>query len=160
MAKKNRKQKNKLLAELSENPSVTRACKKLGIDRSTYYRWRDEEPRFKADTTVAIERGRDRMSDFAETKLFENVSNNNQQAIAFVLRHNSKQYHPHAIRLYVEDNKGLQHKNEYLNAFLAEIVSAIGSKELAEALESSSPAEFKRKLRQALKAKSKPTYKL
>jgi len=159
MTRKNPKQKARLLAELEENPLVTRACKKLGIHRSTFYRWRDEDRRFKADLSVAIEKGRDRISDFAETKLYENVGNNNQQAIVFVLRHHSKRYRPHAIRLYLDENRQQEKELKFLKALLDELIDKVGIDE-AIRIAGHDPVEFRRKIKKELDAQDKPSDEL
>lgn len=154
MARKNQKQKNKLLAELAESPLISRACSKLKIHRSTFYRWRDEDPAFKADVALAIERGRDKISDFAEAKLYENVSNNNQQAIAFVLRHNNKRYRPHAIRLYLDENKKQEHELNIIKAILNELIDNIGIDE-AMRVAGHDPVEFRKRVREEIWPKDK-----
>lgn len=155
MARKNQKQKSKFLAELEENPLVTRASKKLGIHRSNFYRWCDEDSRFKADAAIAIEKGRDRMSDFAESKLYENVSNGNQQAITFVLRHNSRRYRPHAIRLYLDENKKQKQELNLIKALLDELIDKVGIDE-AIRIAGHDPVEFRMKIKKGLEAQDKP----
>lgn len=93
MAKDKRdNRKGKLLAELEENPLVTRACSKAKIHRSNFYRWCVEDPKFKADAVGAIEKGRNKMNDFVESKLLESISSGSVQAMRFWLSHNAKQY--------------------------------------------------------------------
>lgn len=154
MARKTRDKKVRLLKELEENPLVTRACSRLKISRATFYRWRDQDPAFREMVAIAIERGRDKISDFAESKLYENVSNNNQQAISFVLRHNSKKYRPHAIRLYLEEN--LRHKGEIrsMQRLLDELINLIGVDE-AIRIAGHDPEEFKASVRKELKEQFK-----
>ncbi len=154
MARKNQKQKNKLLAELAESPLVSRACSKLKIHRSTFYRWRDEDLAFKADVAAAIEKGRDKISDFAEAKLYENVSNNNQQAIAFVLRHNNRRYRPHAIRLYLDENKKQEQELNIIRSLLDELIDRIGIDE-AIRVAGYDPVEFKMRVKKQLELKDK-----
>jgi hypothetical protein len=91
---KNDNLKAQLLAELEENPLVSRACSKLAIHRSSFYRWCEEDKNFKSSSTKAIEKGRSKMNDFAESKLLENINNNQFQSIAFWLRNNTARYHP------------------------------------------------------------------
>jgi len=93
MNKRNRK-KTQVLRELENNPLIERACKKVGIARSTYYRWCGADQSFKSLSEQAQQNGRAKMNDFAESKLLENVNNNHFQSIAFWLRHNTARYHP------------------------------------------------------------------
>jgi hypothetical protein len=87
----NRNQK-KILQELENNPLVERACRKVGIARSTYYRWCKSDGNFRTIAEQSQEQGRGKMNDFAESKLLENVSNNQQPAINFWLSHNTSRY--------------------------------------------------------------------
>jgi|GEM_PF-1054667 len=87
----NRNQK-KILQELENNPLVERACRKVGIARSTYYRWCKSDENFRTIAEQSQEQGRGKMNDFAESKLLENVSNNQQPAINFWLSHNTSRY--------------------------------------------------------------------
>lgn len=97
MAKgKSDSRKARLLAELEENPLVSRACNKAKVHRSNFYRWCSEDQQFKAEATKAIEKGRSKLNDFVESKLLENISNNQYQSIALWLRHNTVRYHPPA----------------------------------------------------------------
>tara|TARA_R100000655_G_scaffold48576_1_gene86003 strand:- start:795 stop:1145 length:351 start_codon:yes stop_codon:yes gene_type:complete len=61
---------------------VTTACKKTGIPRSTFYKWMKEDSEF-ADKVKDIENV---SLDFAESKLFEQMSENNTSATIFYLK--------------------------------------------------------------------------
>ena len=65
---------------------VTTACKKTDIPRSTYYKWLREDKEF-ADEVRDIENV---SLDFAESKLFEQMSNNNTSATIFYLKTKGK----------------------------------------------------------------------
>lgn len=87
-----KKNKKRLLNELENNPLIERACKKVGIARSTFYRWCGADPAFKTDAEAAIAAGREKMNDFSESKLLEAINSGNMQAIRYWLDHNSKRY--------------------------------------------------------------------
>lgn len=90
---KNRSNKQKrLLRELENHPLVERACKKVGIARSTFYRWCDSDRSFYYLSEVSRSKGRDKINDYAESKLLENIGNGNQAAIQFWLLNNSRNY--------------------------------------------------------------------
>lgn len=81
----------KLVEELEKNPLLSRACNKLGVTRSTLYRWmEDEVVREKIDSAQLL--GRQYMNDFVESKLIGNINDSNQRAIEFWLKANSDQY--------------------------------------------------------------------
>ena len=94
MKVKNRKQA-RILRELENNPLIEYACKKVGIARSTYYRWCVADEQFKKASEDSQQAGRAKLNDFVESKLLENIRNNQQQAINFWLSHNTLRYrHP------------------------------------------------------------------
>lgn len=82
----------KLLTELERTGIPLTACSKVGVGRSTYYRWRQENITFKLMTDEAIRIGRENITDLAESKLVKNISDGNQRAIEFQLRHNDSRY--------------------------------------------------------------------
>lgn len=82
----------KLLTELERTGIPLTACSKVGVSRSTYYRWRQENITFKLMTDEAIRIGRENITDLAESKLVKNISDGNQRAIEFQLRHNDPRY--------------------------------------------------------------------
>ena len=92
MTKLSRANRTKILGFLQENPNIQRACKKAGIARSTLYRWMEDDTTFRDDVRDAQEIGQDTMNDYVETKLLENIQNNNQRSVEFYLRHNSQKY--------------------------------------------------------------------
>lgn len=102
MIKNRRGKKAKFLAELEENPLVERACKKLSISRATFYRWKVEDAEFRVAVELAEERGREKITDFAESKLFENMQNNQFQSLKFWLQHNTTRYSPKPTPFYEE----------------------------------------------------------
>ena len=61
---------------------VTKACKKTNIPRSTFYKWLKEDEDF-AEKVKDIENV---SLDFAESKLFEQMSDNNTSATIFYLK--------------------------------------------------------------------------
>lgn len=87
-----KKNKKRMLEELENNPLVERACKKVGVARSTFYRWCGVDAAFKDDAEAAIAAGREKMNDFAESKLLEAINDGNLQGIRYWLDHNSKRY--------------------------------------------------------------------
>lgn len=83
---------DKLVTELERTGIPLTACSKVGVSRSTYYRWRQEDVVFKLQTDEAIQIGRENITDLAESKLVKNIGDGNQRAIEFQLRHNDSRY--------------------------------------------------------------------
>lgn len=65
---------------------VSTACEKVGIARSTFYVWYDEDSKFKAD----VDANKERTIDFAESQLLQNVSNGKEASIFFYLKTQAK----------------------------------------------------------------------
>jgi hypothetical protein len=62
--------------------NVTEACKKIEIDRSTYYRWLENDP----DFAQAVQDAREEKIDFIEDQLLERISSGDTTAIIFALK--------------------------------------------------------------------------
>lgn len=106
MAKNIKLNKNKLIKLLEENPNLLRACKKVGVARSTVYRWMESDKGFDYLVRKAQAIGQDNMVDYAEAKLVENLQNNQQKAIEFFLRHNSGKYASNKTEMQYADQRG------------------------------------------------------
>ena len=61
---------------------VSPACEKLGLDRTTFYRYYNEDKDFAA----AVDSIRDKMLDFCETRLMQRVKEGSDTAIIFALK--------------------------------------------------------------------------
>jgi hypothetical protein len=66
--------------------NISQACRQIGIDRSTYYKWlvKDE------DFATAIKDKREELTDFVESKLIEKISNGDTVSILFYLKCHAK----------------------------------------------------------------------
>ncbi|MDD4931164.1 MAG: hypothetical protein PHG66_03370 [Candidatus Colwellbacteria bacterium] len=86
------KTKQKLLKELEKSGNVFLSCLKTGIDKSTYYRWRNSDKEFRKLAGQAIQRGRENNCDIAEHALMLKVKDKDMTAIKYVLGHNDQRY--------------------------------------------------------------------
>jgi len=84
--------KKKLLIKLTKLPIVEAACKQAGIPRSTYYRWRKDDPNFASACDEAIEHSSDLINDMAESQLISAIKDKSMPAITFWLKHHHKAY--------------------------------------------------------------------
>lgn len=66
---------------------VTTACKNIGIDRATHYRWLEDDPEYKA----AVQALSDVALDFAESKLHSLIHEGDTTATIFYLKTKGKQ---------------------------------------------------------------------
>lgn len=92
MARDLNKDKAKLIELLQANPFVGSACKKVGISRATYYRWRKDDLYFNRATDEALDISRSSINDLAESKLVQNIESNHFSSIVFWLKHNNEIY--------------------------------------------------------------------
>lgn len=83
--------KKKLLAEIEKNGNVSFSCLKLGIDKSTFYRWLKNKD-FKKKADEAVKRGRQSGCDAAENALMLLIKEKNLGAIKYYLGNNSPRY--------------------------------------------------------------------
>ena len=85
-------------------PIVQVACKKAGVARATYYRWKREDREFLRQSNEALTRGIEFINDMSESQLITLIREKKMPAIAMWLRHNharygGKQYAtPHSIK--------------------------------------------------------------
>lgn len=81
-----------LLEQLKKTPIVQIACEKIGVGRSTYYRWREEDKEFAKNADDALHEGSLLINDMAESQLLSAVRDKNMTAIIFWLKHHHKAY--------------------------------------------------------------------
>ena len=87
------KNKKNMLRALEKTMGVvTPACKKVGIDRATHYRWCEKDPEYK----LAVDDLENLVLDFAESKLHEQINEKNTTATIFFLKTKGK------MRGYIE----------------------------------------------------------
>lgn len=102
-------QKKDLLEKLKETPVVEIACRKIGIARATYYRWRISDEKFAKEAELALEAGSALVNDMAESQILTAIKDQNMTAIIYWLNH----HHPaYATRIEVTAN--LKNQNETL----------------------------------------------
>lgn len=87
------KQQDKILEHLRESGNVSYACKRAGISRETYYRWRDEES-FAVTADAAVAEGKAFVNDLAHTKLMQSIQEGYFPAVKFQLSNCHDDYHP------------------------------------------------------------------
>lgn len=86
------KTKEQVVAQLKEMPIVQIVCKKLGIGRATYYRWRNEDKEFQKATDEAIREGELLINDMSESQVVNLIREKNWPAISFWLKHHHPKY--------------------------------------------------------------------
>ena len=89
--KKNR-DKELILEQLKKIPIMMVACEKVGIARSTVYRWRDDDKKFAKDLEEALAEGESLINDMSESQLLSMIKEKNWSAISFWLRHRNPKF--------------------------------------------------------------------
>lgn len=89
--KKNKK-RNEFLNELRKIPIIQVACEKVGLSRTSIYRWKDEDPEFKKEMEQAMVDGEAYVNDMSESQLLTLIKEKDWSAISFWLRHHHNAY--------------------------------------------------------------------
>jgi hypothetical protein len=84
--------KKLVIDRLKINPIIQIACKKAGISRATYYRWKKDDPEFVKEANKALREGSELISDMAESQLINQIRDKNMTAIIFWLKHHRQAY--------------------------------------------------------------------
>ncbi|HNS64990.1 MAG TPA: phBC6A51 family helix-turn-helix protein [Candidatus Woesebacteria bacterium] len=95
---KSEEQKRLLIEQLKKTPIVQLACEKIGVARSTYYRWKKQNKTFAKEAEEAILAGELLINDMAEAQLLSAIRDKNLTAIIFWLKHH---HHRYATRVEV-----------------------------------------------------------
>lgn len=80
------------LAELRKIPIIQVACEKVGLSRTSVYRWKDEDEEFKKEMEKAMADGEAFVNDMSESQLLTLIKEKDWSAISFWLRHHHSAY--------------------------------------------------------------------
>jgi hypothetical protein len=86
------KQKQLVLEQLKKTPIIQVATEKVGIARSTFYRWKAEDPDFAVDVDEAVDQGVSLMNEYAESMLISAIKDRNLTAVFYWLNHRHPAY--------------------------------------------------------------------
>lgn len=86
------KQKQLLIDQLHKTPVIEVACQKVNVGRTTFYRWRKDDPDFDLACAQALEQGVGLINDLAESKLIGQIQESNFAAIRFWLQTHNETY--------------------------------------------------------------------
>lgn len=86
------KDKQTVLEMLKETPIVAAACKKSGIGRATYYRWRRDDKQFLRHVEDAMAQGFELINDLSEGQIVTLIKEKKMPAITLWLKHHHPRY--------------------------------------------------------------------
>ena len=84
--------KKTLIQTFKQMPIIEIACRKCGINRSTYYRWMEDDKDFREEAVYATSEGEEFISDKSETQLIALVGEKSIGAIKYWLSHHRSKY--------------------------------------------------------------------
>lgn len=119
------KDKQNLLAILKEMPIVQIACKKAGISRATYYRWRKEDKNFLQQSEEAMAEGVDFINDLSEGQLVNLIREKSWPALAFWLRKRNPKFLDRIEVITKEEDEELTPEEEKVVREALQLGSAI-----------------------------------
>ena len=104
MEKKEREQKKKEILTLLEKQmgNITVSCKRVGIDRTTFYDWKEKYPEWREKAEKILEEKKEEMDDYAENKLFNHIRDDNIATLIFYLKTRHPKYNKKIIKAEIE----------------------------------------------------------
>ena len=84
--KRQEAQRKEFVEELRKTPIIQYVCQKVGISRSTYYRWLKINRYFAKESGEAHKEGTGLMNDVAQSQLVKLIKSGNLTAIIFWLK--------------------------------------------------------------------------
>ncbi len=84
--------KDLVLEQLRRVPIIQVAAEKIGLSRTTIYRWRDESEQFRKDLDAALSEGEALINDMGESQLLTLMKDKHWPSIQFWLRHRNPKF--------------------------------------------------------------------
>ncbi len=84
--------KTLFLEQIRKIPIIQVACEKVGVARSSVYRWRDEDEEFRQALEESLTEGEALINEMSESQLISLIREKNWQAISFWLRKRSPKF--------------------------------------------------------------------
>jgi len=101
MSPKQARQKQFLEAYKSNGFNISQACRTIGINRRTFYDWKDYDPDFVTDLNIA----QDDLKDYLKSKLLELVDQGNLIATIFACKSLAGMTETSNQNLNINDNR-------------------------------------------------------
>jgi len=84
--------KDLVLEQLRRVPIIQVAAEKVGVSRTTIYRWRDESEQYRKDLEAALVEGEALINDLGESQLLTLMKDKHWPSIQFWLRHRNPKF--------------------------------------------------------------------
>jgi len=84
--------KDSFIEQIRKIPIIQVACEKVGVARSSVYRWRDEDEEFRKELEEALAEGETLINEMSESQLISLIRDKSWQAISFWLRKRSPKF--------------------------------------------------------------------
>lgn len=114
---KTSKQKQLILEQLKKTPIIQVATEKVGVARSSFYRWKADDPKFAVAVDEAIDQGVSLMNEYAESMLISAMKDQNLTAVFYWLNHR----HP-AYETRVRVDGRIKHQTDQLTPEQTELI--------------------------------------
>ncbi len=92
IGERRKKDTETLIEALKEMPIVQLACKRAGVSRATYYRWRQEDGAFRRESDDALTQGCEYVNDMSESQVIALIKEKKMPAISLWLKHHHPKY--------------------------------------------------------------------
>ena len=92
VGKRQAEEKKTLIQTLKQIPIIEIACRKCNMNRSTYYRWLEDDKDFREEAVHAMSEGEEFISDKSEAQLIALAGEKNLGAIKYWLSHHRSKY--------------------------------------------------------------------
>jgi transposase-like protein len=93
--------------------NISETCRKIGMHRDTYYKWRNDDEEFRK----ACEEAEESLIDFAETQIMKNIKDGKETSLIFFLKCKGKK-RGYVEKQEIQHSGSIEFKAEDLEKFL------------------------------------------
>lgn len=123
MSLNQRKLKQLIIDTLRETPLINYAVKKVGIARTTFYRWMKVDKVFQINVNGALQEGHKCMIEFAESALFKKIKEGHFGSIRFYLENNHGNYMNRKYVVETQQKRNYHDSPAYAHARMPNVVA-------------------------------------
>lgn len=123
MSLNQRKLKQLIVDTLRDTPFINHATKKVGIARTTFYRWMKTDKVFEINVNGALQEGHKCMIELAESALFKKIKEGHFGGIKFYLENNHGNYMNKKYRVETLTKRNYDDSPAYAHARIPNVVA-------------------------------------